>query len=294
LSSYSIKSLEQLSGIKAHTIRIWEQRYNFLKPKRTDTNIRFYDDDDLKKILNIALLNKHGVKISKIAMMSEESIKDEVLKLSETDQTYSEQFKQLILSMLEYDEDQFEKAINTCILRVGFEKAMINVIYPFLNKVGILWQTGGVCPAQEHFITNLVRQKLIVAIDALYTKSINAKYKFMLFLPEGELHELALLFASYLIKNRGFKVVYLGQTLPFEDLKKAFAAHTPDFLVSMITSNPSDEELEHFLNSMDKVFNVPIYLSGFRLMNTDIEIPKSITVLKNSQELIALLEDNFV
>jgi MerR family transcriptional regulator, light-induced transcriptional regulator len=290
LSHYSIKSIEQLSGIKAHTIRIWEQRYNFLKPKRTDTNIRYYDDDDLKKILNIALLNKHGLKISKIALLDDNAIQQEVLKIVDQDQSYSDQIQSLILSMLEYDEDRFEKAINSCILRVGFENSMINIIYPFLQKVGILWLTGSVCPAQEHFITNLIRQKLIVAIDSLYNNSRNSKHKFLLYLPEGELHELGLLFASYLIKSRGFKVVYLGQTLPFEDLKKAYDYHKPDYLVSMITSSPNEEDLDKYIRALSTTFHIPILLSGFKLVGTSISLPQEITLLKDSASFISFLE----
>ncbi|MFO7826254.1 MAG: MerR family transcriptional regulator, partial [Cyclobacterium sp.] len=185
MSSYSIKDLEQLSGIKAHTLRVWEQRYNLLKPKRTETNIRFYDDEDLKLILNVALLNDNGFKISKIAKMSLADMKSEVLKLTERSFAYDDQIHSLIITMVELDEERFEKIISTNILKIGFELTMLHIIYPFLSKIGILWQTGSIHPGQEHFISNLVRQKLIVAIDGqMYT---GGGKKFLLFLPEGEL-----------------------------------------------------------------------------------------------------------
>ena len=165
MSRYSIKDLEQLSGIKAHTVRVWEQRYKLLNPKRTETNIRYYDDHDLKLILNVALLNDNGIKISKIAKMSVEEMKAEVLHLTERSFAYDDQIHSLVLAMIEFNEERFEKIIATNILKIGFEQTMLNVIYPFLSKIGILWQTGSIHPGQEHFISNLVRQKLIVAID---------------------------------------------------------------------------------------------------------------------------------
>ncbi|MEQ9302640.1 MAG: MerR family transcriptional regulator, partial [Marinoscillum sp.] len=169
MSTFSIRDLEHLSGIKAHTLRIWEQRYELIKPKRTDTNIRYYDDHDLKLILNVALLKENGIKISKIAEMSDGELQREVLKLTERNLRYPEQIHALTISMVDLDEDRFNKIISSNILKLGFEKTMMNVIYPFLSKIGILWQTSAINPAQVHFISNLVRQKLIAAIDGQYT-----------------------------------------------------------------------------------------------------------------------------
>src|SRR5210317_1574096 len=165
MSIYSIKDLEYLSGIKAHTLRIWEQRYNFIKPKRTDTNIRYYDDEDLKFVLNVSLLKDHGHKISRICSMPEQDIQLEVNRLMEKKMGFPEQIQSLTLSMLELDEERFEKTLNTNILQIGFERTMMNLVYPFFQRIGILWQTGAIASAQEHFISNLVRQKIIVAID---------------------------------------------------------------------------------------------------------------------------------
>jgi DNA-binding transcriptional MerR regulator len=165
MSNYSIKDLEQLSGIKAHTLRIWEQRYDILKPTRTDTNIRTYDDVDLKLVLNIALLKEHGYKISEIAQMSAESMAREVMVISDKQMNYPDQIHALTISMLDLDEERFEKIISTNTLQFGFENMMINIIHPFLSRIGTLWMTGSIGPAQEHFISNLIRQKIIVAID---------------------------------------------------------------------------------------------------------------------------------
>jgi DNA-binding transcriptional MerR regulator len=278
MSNYSIKDLEQLSGIKAHTLRIWEQRYNLLKPKRTETNIRFYDDEDLKLILNVALLNDNGFKISKIAKMNVEDMKAEVLKLTDRSFAYDDQIHSLIIAMVELDEDRFEKIISTNILKIGFEMSMLNIIYPFLSKIGVLWQTGSIHPGQEHFISNLVRQKLIVAIDGqLYT---GGGKKFLLFLPEGELHEISLLFSCYLLKSSGHKVIYLGQNTPREDLNSVYAAHKPDYLVTVITTSPSGPQVQDYLDYLSKRFNeAEILVSGYQIIGQDLEIPANVHIM---------------
>lgn len=291
MSKYSIKDLEQLSGIKAHTVRIWEQRYKLLNPKRTETNIRYYDDDDLKLILNVALLNDNGIKISKIAKMSVEEMKAEVLHLTERSFAYDDQVHSLVLAMVEFNEERFEKIIATNILKIGFEQAMLNIIYPFLSKIGILWQTGSIHPGQEHFISNLVRQKLIVAIDGQMYNGGGSK--FLLFLPEGELHEISLLFTSYILKSYGHKVIYLGQNTPDEDLNNVYKVHKPEFLVTAITTNPSNEEVEPFLQSLGERFpDSKIIASGYQILGRKLELPSNVELmeyLKEIKEYILLL-----
>ncbi|MDO6438784.1 MerR family transcriptional regulator [Cyclobacterium sp. 1_MG-2023] len=291
MSKYSIKDLEQLSGIKAHTVRIWEQRYKLLNPKRTETNIRYYDDDDLKLILNVALLNDNGIKISKIAKMSVEEMKAEVLHLTERSFAYDDQVHSLVLAMVEFNEERFEKIIATNILKIGFEQTMLNIIYPFLSKIGILWQTGSIHPGQEHFISNLVRQKLIVAIDGQMYNGGGSK--FLLFLPEGELHEISLLFTSYILKSYGHKVIYLGQNTPDEDLNNVYKVHKPEFLVTAITTNPSNEEVEPFLQSLGERFpDSKIIASGYQILGRKLELPSNVELmeyLKEIKEYILLL-----
>jgi DNA-binding transcriptional MerR regulator len=196
------------------------------RPKRTDTNIRYYDDTDLKLVLNISLLKEHGFKISEIARMTMEDMSQEVLSLTDKNLRYSDQIQALTLSMIDLDEERFEKIMSTNALQVGFEQTMINIVYPFLIKIGVLWQTGAISPAQEHFISNLIRQKLIVAIDGQIMRR-NDCPKYMLFLPEGELHELSLLFANYLLRSRQNRVIYLGQSLPFVDVAGAYDIYRP-------------------------------------------------------------------
>ncbi len=289
MSTYSIKDLEQLSGIKAHTLRIWEQRYSLLNPKRTDTNIRFYDDDDLKLILNVALLNDNGFKISKIASMEMEEIREEVRKLTERSLTHDDQIHALTISMIEMEEERFDKVLDGNIQKIGFEQTMLNIIYPFMSKIGVLWQTGAINPAQEHFISNLVRQKLIVAIDKQSLQQDGKK--FLLFLPEGELHEISLLFASYLIKSKGHRVIYLGQSTPNDDLLAVYKIHQPDYLVTVITTSPSSEYVQDYLNALSERFsNSKIVVSGYQVIGQDIRLPSNVLQMNYIRDIKQFLE----
>jgi DNA-binding transcriptional MerR regulator len=288
--TYSIKDLEQLSGIKAHTLRIWEQRYNLLSPKRTDTNIRYYDDEDLKLILNVALLNDNGFKISKIVSMDRLEMRDEVMRLTERSLTHDDQLHALTISMIEMDEERFDKILSINILKLGFEQTMMNIIYPFMSKIGVLWQTGAINPAQEHFISNLVRQKLIVAIDGqIHT---NTGKKFLLFLPEGELHEVSILFASFLIKNKGHKVIYLGQNTPNEDLKQVYDIHNPDFLLTVITTSPSSEFAQDYVNGLAERFKESqLLVTGYQVIGQDLKFHTNVRQLNYIRDIKDFLEE---
>lgn len=290
MSTYSIKDLEQLSGIKAHTLRIWEQRYDLLSPKRTETNIRYYDDQDLKLILNVSLLNDNGFKISKIASMSLEEMREEVLKLSEKSLTHDDQIHTLTICMIELDEERFEKILTTNIIKLGFEQTMLNIIYPFMTKIGILWQTGAINPAQEHFISNLVRQKLIVAIDG-QIGNYSGK-KFLLFLPQGELHEISILFASYLIKAKGHKVIYLGQSTPQADLESVYNIHRPEFLLTVITNSPASENVPEYINSLSAKFpESQILVSGLQVIGQDFTFPSNVRQMMYIRDIKGFLEE---
>jgi MerR family transcriptional regulator, light-induced transcriptional regulator len=290
VSTYSIKDLEQLSGIKAHTLRIWEQRYNLLAPKRTDTNIRYYDDADLKLILNVALLNDNGYKISKIANMSLAEMREEVVKLTEKTLTHDDQINALTICMIEMDEERFEKVLSTNILKIGFEQTMLNIIYPFMSKIGVLWQTGAINPAQEHFMSNLIRQKLIVAIDAQIYKG--GGKKFLLYLPEGEHHEISILFAAYLIKLKGHKVVYLGQSTPDDDLNSVYNLIQPEFLLTVITTSPSSENVQEYIDALSQRFSrSEIIVSGYQIVGQDIHFPKNVKSLNYIRQVKEYLEE---
>ncbi len=284
MGKYSIKELEKLSGIKAHTIRIWEKRYGLIDPQRTETNIRFYTDEDLKKIINVALLNHQGIKISKIANMSEDEVNDEITTLSEKTNHHTIHHDQLIKTVIELDEDGFEETLQHIILQNGFENTVINVIYPFLEKIGILWLTGNIHPAQEHFISNLIRQKIIVATDELPKPEKDA-LRAVVFLPEGELHEIGLLFYNYILKKNGYRTFYLGQSVPYADLLTVSNTHKPEFIVTAIVSNSKTTEMEAYLAKMAKdLGSKTILASGAPLLSKSIKIPENITLFGSMED----------
>lgn len=289
---YSIKDLEHLSGIKAHTIRIWEQRYEILKPQRSQTNIRMYDDEDLKMVLNISLLSENGNKISNIAKMSAEEIQQAVITLTEKTYKFPEQVQALTLAMIDLDEDRFEKIISTNIMHYGFEKSMTNIVFPFLTRIGFLWQTGSINPAQEHFVSFLIRQKLIVATDGITAKRKENPKKFMLFLPEGEMHETGLLFSNYLIRSRGHKCIYLGQSLPLWDAKMAYDIYKPDYVVCIATTAPSQSEIQQYIDDLGSAFDKSdILLTGYQVVAQDLKLQANQQIINRVEDLIAFLED---
>lgn len=254
MSKYSIKDLEKLSRVKAHTIRIWEKRYALLAPERTDTNIRYYSDEDLRKLLNISLLNNHGVKISKVAKMSDAQIRDEVLAMQDEQLGVTDHVESLILAMTELDEERFEKVISSCVLRSGFENTMLEVIQPFLQRVGVLWLIDAIKPGQEHFMSNLIRQKVIAAIDGVVPEKHADPLTILFFLPEGELHEMGLLFGHYLARKMGHRPIYLGQSVPFDDLKPVVEHRHPDILVTGFISHQNAHEVNSYLRKLAAQF----------------------------------------
>ena len=285
MGKYSIKELEQLSGIKAHTIRIWEKRHNIISPQRTDTNIRFYSDDDLKKIINVSLLNSNGYKISRIADMSGDEIAQKVLELSDTKNDYSIHINQLVLSMVHLDEEKFETTLSGFFLRYNFEQTMTEIVYPFLEKTGVLWQTHNITPAQEHFISNLIRQKVIVGIDGLPLQSEAGKSA-LLFLPEHELHEIGLLFCHYMLRKHGFRTIYLGQAVPHSDLQKVYAEYQPDIIITSLTTAIPRISVESYLALLARDFPCrEILVSGMQIQSLDRQlIPSRISLLKTVDE----------
>ncbi|MCX6257496.1 MAG: MerR family transcriptional regulator [Bacteroidia bacterium] len=271
MAIYSIRDLEKLSGVKAHTIRIWEKRYGIINPKRTTTNIRYYSDDDLKKILNISILNRNGYKISKIAALNEEFIVDQVVNITKDVGNSNSQIESLMMTMFELDENKFERILARLILQLGFEETIINVIYPLFEKIGYLWQAGSINPLQEHFLSNLVRQKLIVAIDSQMGGENPAAKLFTLYLPEGEMHEIGLLFFCYLIKKKGHKVIYFGQSVPFKDILTTKKIYDSRYIVTLFSTSLTKLKIDNYLQNLSENFaDQTIIISGSQVKNTDI------------------------
>ena len=284
MGKYSIKDIEKLSGIKAHTIRIWEKRHNVIEPKRTLSNIRYYDDYDLKRVLNISILNNNGLKISTIAQMSDEELHEKVVQLSRDNNATESNVDRMIVCMIELDEQTLEKLFSEFIMRFGFEDTVIKIVYPFLKKIGVLWQTGNISPAHEHFISNIVRQKIIVAIDALPAPDENQD-KLLLYLPDGELHELGLLFFHYIAKKNGLKTIYLGQSVPAEDLLAVDKAHNPDFIFTSYTSPISPKEFKEHMSRLTRDFgDKTILISGYQVTQNKFTLPEKIIKIENTEE----------
>jgi MerR family transcriptional regulator, light-induced transcriptional regulator len=265
MAVYSIKEIEKLSGIKAHTIRIWEKRYNLIEPHRTQTNIRYYTDSDLKKILNVAVLNRWGIKISNIARLNDLELREEIIRVSKTNDSSETTVDSLIVAMIDLDDYKIEAILEKSIARIGFRSTVTGVLYPFLDKVGILWQSGEVNPAQEHFVSNLIRQKLIAAIDRLpNTFNLNSR-RFLLLLPEGEWHEIPLLFAFYLLKEARQEVTYLGQSVPYADVLAIGAAKNFDFFLASSTTTQTESDFITYLKDLGGAFpeKTVLYFSRF-------------------------------
>ncbi|MBZ0206466.1 MAG: MerR family transcriptional regulator [Flavobacteriales bacterium] len=248
---FSIKDLELFSGIKAHTIRAWERRHGLLKPSRSKTNIRSYDMDDLKTILNTSLLLKEGMSISEIAALTgkqrEEKIKNEISRQLDKDSALNA----LKLATVTYDEDLFERTSRNYRVDHGFEALVENLFLPLLNMLGLLWQASAICPAQEHFSSNLVRQKLISAIDALPYGSDDTRPMAVLYLPENEIHELGLLYLQYHLRREGRRSIYLGESVPIEDLGGLAARWTgPLDICSVLTIYPRTGDEMTYLNRL--------------------------------------------
>ncbi len=291
MGQYSIKDIEQLSGVKAHTLRVWEQRYTILNPKRTDTNIRYYTDEDLKKVLNISVLNRHGMRIGKIAKMTFDDIEGEIAQLDNCELKYEVHANVLTTSMIEICERKFEKEMANCILRYGMENTMLKVVYPFLQKIGLMWMTNKINPAHERFITNLIRQKLIVAIDGNEINVEERSSHFLLFLPEGELHELSLLFLCYLLKSRNHRVTYLGVNVPFADVAAVIKCIQPEFIYSILTCTQCGNNVAHFINNLSEVAGEKkVVISGRQLEDIKLNATSNITLLHSLDGVLNFIE----
>ncbi len=252
MGKYKISDLANLSGVKPHTIRIWEQRYNMLTPLRSDTNIRYYDDDQLRRLLNVVTLQNAGFKISAIGNLSDEEITNQIELLNNSGGPGIKEesiINQLISAGFTFNEHQFEKAFSNAILSFGLSGAYEKVLYPMMNKIGLLWVTEEISPAQEHFISQLIRQKLFAAIDSLEPVSEFSE-TWLLFLPENEHHEIGLLVANYILRSKGINVCYLGADVPLQSLKETVNTINPKGLL-MFNVKPNQEEyIQNWIESI--------------------------------------------
>jgi len=265
-SKYSIKDLEQLSGIKAHTIRAWEQRYKLIVPMRTVTNIRYYGDHDLRVILNTSVLLGAGWKIGKISKHSPDELALLALDASPYEGNFTYELNELKLATLAFDIKRFEAVMDHCIERYGVHNTYREVIGDYIQELGKLWLSGSVGISQEHFVSSLIRQKIYAAIDALPAIANEKSGRYAIFLPANELHEIGVLYLAYLLKERGEQVFYLGQSLPKEYLTDLLDNQPIDHLISCFTTHPELPELGNYLDELEELIvhkGIQVHLTGY-------------------------------
>jgi DNA-binding transcriptional MerR regulator len=290
-NTFSIKDLENLSGIKAHTIRIWEKRYNVLEPMRTDTNIRFYDLNALQKLLNITLLHDYGYKISKISKMPAEKIPELVRDIVSNKSAKSHAISSFKLAMMNFDQNLFFKTYETLLSEKSFREVFFEVFIPLMEEIGFLWQVDTITPAHEHFITYLIKLKLLVNTEKIQSKEPTRTDKvFVLYLPMNEIHELGLMYLNYEILSQGYKTIYLGESVPTDSLKDIKKYFDNIVYVCYMTVQPEKAEVNDYIKNLKEEIldeNSEVWLIGRMTENMD---PKSaahnINVFKSINQLI--------
>ena len=285
MAQYKIKDLEVLSGVKAHTIRIWEKRYNLLSPDRTETKIRLYNDEDLVTLLNVCLLYKHGIKISHISNMSFSQVQSKVTEIHGLHNS-NDSCEQLILALLTLDECLFRDTLGGLIRDVGLTKTFTEHLIPFLDRIGIMWLVGSINASQEHFISNLIRQKIIAEIDKMPIP-VNLQNPVMLFLPEHEWHEISLLFYQFILREKQLHTVYLGQSLPFDSLVDCIRQLKPCALVTSWLTAVEDNFIENYFKQLkEEVGNTPILAGGYQIKSNSSRLSKWVVEIDTVESLI--------
>ena len=293
-SNFSIKNLEHLSGIKAHTIRIWEKRYNLFEPERTDTNIRLYNLENLQKLLNVTLLYNNGYKISKIALLSPQEINENVHKLTINKNADDWSIGLFKLAMINFDQRLFTKTFNDLLEQFSFSEVFKNVFVPLMNELGVLWQTNSISPSHEHFITSLVKQKIHAMCENLQQNSTRrTDRRFVLFLPDNEIHELGLLYLQYEVLNNGFQCVFLGQSVPIESLSNLIDIGEPITFISYFTIEPAQDKIESYLNTFNSeiIENIDseLWILGYQVQFISDEIPDKMRIFSSIGDVVHAL-----
>lgn len=254
MAQYKLSDLERLSGIRCDTIRIWEKRYGVLKPLRTNTNRKWYTDDDLKKIINISILHKSGFKISKIASMPAKALEMRVSEVAAGATGKEIITDSLVRAMSEFNEADVNAILLKSIVNRGFERTISSLVFPFLRRVGLMWHTGSAEVSSEHFISGIIRRKLMSAYDNLFPVKSPSGKKVLMFLPENEYHDLSLLFYAYVVRSRGHDVLYLGQSTPLTAVDTAVKSWNPDFIITGVLSGLSVGDYNEFVTGLKRIF----------------------------------------
>ena len=290
-NKFSIKDLENLTGIKAHTIRIWEKRYSLLSPKRTDSNIRYYDLASFQKMLNVSYLNNNGYKISKIATLKPKEIPALVREIASQTNLESHAINSFKLSMLNFDQALFYNTYESLLKDKSFVNIFYDIFIPLLTEIGLLWQTNTITPAHEHFLTTLIRQKILINTEFIQSEAKpNSKKTFVLFLPDNEIHELGIMFLNYQIVSHNFHCIFLGQSVPMESLADILNYYDDIIFLSYFTIKPLKEEIDDYLSDFSETLlkksDAEFWILGQMLNSIDMDnIPPKIKCFKSIQEV---------
>lgn len=288
MDQFSISQLAQFSGIKPHTIRIWEQRYNALKPNRSEGNTRYYDGSQLRRLLNIVSLSGTGTKISRLCALSDEELfkqREEYEASAALSNDFDYFINQLISGGMSYDETNFEKTFSHCLLRFGLQKTYVEIIFPMLDRIGLMWSTNNIPPSQEHYISNLLRQKMFTAIDSM-PPVIEGEEKWLLFLPEDEFHELGLLFSNYFLRSKSKNVVYLGANVPLSSVFHTIEDVKIDNLLLFMVHRNEPGNISAYLEELRKIAGErKIFIAGNGVTLEEISKEKSIVKLSSVEDL---------
>lgn len=291
-SQFSIKDLENLTGIKAHTIRIWEKRYNLLQPKRTDTNIRYYDLASFQKLLNVSYLNNNGYKISKIATIEEHKIPLLVREIASESNMESHAINAFKLAMLNFDQTLFYNTYESLLKEKDFSNIFYEIFIPLLTEIGLLWQTDTISPAHEHFLTTLIRQKILINTEKVQSKQTNrSKKTFVLYLPENEIHELGLMFINHQLVSKGYQSIFLGCSVPLDSLLDLKEYYDDITYVSYFTVKPEKADIEKYIADFSSLLldncNTKLWILGHMLNALDLNnLPKGVLAFKSIPDLI--------
>ncbi|GAA4306251.1 MerR family transcriptional regulator [Aestuariibaculum suncheonense] len=290
--NFSIKDLENLSGIKAHTIRIWEKRYNLLEPNRTDTNIRTYNTASLQKLLNIAYLNNNGFKVSKIADLNEDEIAIKVKEIVAESNKDSFAINAFKMAMINFDQSLFDKTYNNLLKEQSFEEVFYSVFLPLLNEIGLLWQTNTITPVHEHFISVLIKQKLLLSTEKLGDfENASDSRTFVLFLPDNEIHDIGLLFINYLLKSKGYQTIFLGPSVPTANLYELYEFFDNITFISYFTIFPEEDLIETYIKDFNELLLIEnksyLYLLGNKTINLNhSQLPEKVKVYQSIKNLV--------
>lgn len=289
MNRFTISQLQQFSGIKAHTIRVWEQRYDALKPDRSEGNTRYYDDNQLRRLLNIVSLMNAGHKISELCRMSDQEmfsiVEEQLGNEKATDEAAGHFVLQLIAAALHYDEHVFEKVFSRMLLLFSLPEAYTRIIYPMLNRIGLMWSGNTLPPSREHFISNMIRQKLFSAIDTLPMPDRSAP-AWLLFLPENEFHEIGLLFSAYVIRQSGHRVIYLGQNVPLSSVHEVASRVNISHALLFLVHQNDAAGTQKYLTQVKKLLpGTHVFVSGNATLLNEIKTPRNLTRIRSVDEL---------